>query len=149
MLKGPVKKSTCFLRYCRLALQQLVSNSRNCFQETAFCCLKTTFAALMFSIKRLEKYSSRRARDFFVVVLVFFCESRRKKKKRIEQGIKSKHPSVDPDPLPPPRPRFFRCVVFITWHSLAINSLIAKRIQNITGRCHVTILQKIFIFNTV
>ena len=38
------KKSTCFVEYCRLALQKLVSNSRNCFQQTAFCSLKTAFA---------------------------------------------------------------------------------------------------------
>ena len=32
MLEESVKKSTCFVMYCRFALQKLVSNSRNGFQ---------------------------------------------------------------------------------------------------------------------
>ena len=67
----------------------------------------------MFSIKRLEKYSSRRTRDFVVVVVVFY-ESREKKKKRIEQGMETKT-SIRPDTLGPVSPALLYSLPDIAW----------------------------------
>ena len=77
-----------------------------------------------FQLKDLKNIRPEEPATFFVVFVLFFYESR---EKRSGLNIETKK-NIRPDSPPPHRPRVSRCVVFITWQSLVIQSFIGKRI---------------------